>query len=392
MIPFPFNYDDMNFPTLRFVFDRKKIATKTRRGLIQIEVLFKGRRKWIGTGVKVYSDQWDDRKMIINCLESIELNERLSNQRKSIEEWVAELARVNGQFSFDGLERFLNAGQERGEDYISFVERRIEERKDIRESTKKSQRKFPRALKAFGAIRYFSDLTVHNIQSFDNWLHGKDYTQTTVHSYHKFNKIYINDAIRSGLLDKNPYDSVKIERGKSRTRKYLTPDELSRVEGADIPLPTIDKVRDLFLFQCYTGFAYAELAGFDFKDVIRKGGKYVIYDRRQKSDEEYYIVLLSPAVRILEKYGFVLPVISNQQYNMRLKIVADYAGLDKHLTSHMGRHTFAVMCLIKGAKIENVAKMMGHADISTTQMYAKVLNSEVEREFDMIEQSLQKEK
>lgn len=147
MIPFPFNYDDMNFPTLRFVFDRKKIATKTRRGLIQIEVLFKGRRKWIGTGVKVYSDQWDDRKMIINCLESIELNERLSNQRKSIEEWVAELARVNGQFSFDGLERFLNAGQERGEDYISFVERRIEERKDIRESTKKSQRKFPAPLK-----------------------------------------------------------------------------------------------------------------------------------------------------------------------------------------------------------------------------------------------------
>lgn len=381
----------MAYPTLRFVFDRKKTATRTKRALIQLEVLHNRKRKWISTGIKVYADQWDDRKMVVNCLESMELNDRLSNMRKGVEEWISQLIRDGEPFSFDSLNDFVRSWNDTEDiSYIDYVEQRIRERRDIRDSTKKTQSKFPNSLREFGVIRHFSDLTVQNIKLYDNWLHDKGYTQTTVHSYHKFNKIYINDAIRAGIIENNPYSKVRIERGKSKTRKYLTPEELDLVENAEIPLLTVRKARDLFVFQCYTGLAYADLSRFDFRKVIKKGERYVIYDRRQKTDEDYYIVLLSPAVRILEEYDFVLPKFSNQQYNMRLKIVADYAGLDKPITSHMGRHTFAVIALNNGVKIESVAKMMGHTDISTTQIYAKILNSELEKDFDMLEKRISK--
>lgn len=180
--------------------------------------------------------------------------------------------------------------------------------------------------------------------------------------------MYINDAIQSEIIGSNPYDGIKIERGKSGVRRYLTHRRLR-----------------LFLFQCYTGFAYAELAKFDFTKVVERNGKFVVHDIRQKTSELFYIVLLSPAVNILKKYNFKLPIISSQQYNVQLKAVVALAGLQKSLTSHMGRHTFAVMVLNNGVRIETVSKMMGHSDIKTTQIYAQFLNSEVEREFDRLE-------
>ena len=97
---------------------------------------------------------------------------------------------------------------------------------------------------------------------------------------------------------------------------------------------------------------------------------------------------LSPVTEILRKYDYVIPIISNQQYNLRLKIVADYAGLDRNLTVHMSRHTFATMCLNNGVKMENVSKMLGHTNVRTTQQYAKVLNAEVEKDFEMLERIL----
>ena len=112
-----------------------------------------------------------------------------------------------------------------------------------------------------------------------------------------------------------------------------------------------------------------------------------MHDVRQKTGEEFYIVLLPKAIHILKRYDYRLPLISNQQYNMRLKIVADAAALDKQLTSHMGRHTYATICLNSGIKIEVLAKMMGHSDIKTTQIYARMINTTVENAYDVLEES-----
>ena len=377
----------MKYPTLKFVFDRKHLATKTTKGLVQIEVLSERKRKWIGTGIKLYAGQWDDRRMVINDPEMLELNSRLLEQRRQIQDWVEAMRRKGEEFEFDKLDRFLRH-RLTPENFIKYVRNKIEERKDIRESSKKTQRKLVSSLEAFGGIVYFTDLTKKNIMAYDEWLHGKGYLQPTIHSYHKFMKIYINMAIRSEIIENSPYSTIKIDKGHTSVRKYLTIEEVRKIEKAKIDRPTIDRVRDLFIFQCYTGLAYAELAKFDFTKVIQRDGKYVLYDSRQKTEETYYIVLLPPVISILQKYNFKLPIICNQQYNLRLKIVADYAGLDKDITSHTGRHTFATLALEQGVPIENVCKMLGHSDIKTTQIYAKILNTSVEKSFDLMEQKL----
>ena len=93
----------MKYPTMRFVFDRKKVATKTHKGLVQIEVLSEGKRKWIGTGVKVYSDQWNDRKKIINSVEMIQLNQCLDEQLRIIQNWINELISKKEVFDFSSF-------------------------------------------------------------------------------------------------------------------------------------------------------------------------------------------------------------------------------------------------------------------------------------------------
>lgn len=201
----------MKYPSLRFVFDRKRKATKTKTGLVQIEVTSERKRKWISTGVKLYSDQWNDRRMVINSPDMISLNKRLTEQRQLIQEWVHDLERRREEFEFDKLDRFL-ATRLVADNFIEYVETRIDERTDIRESTKKVQRKLINSLKSFKRITYSTDLTKKNIVAYDSWLHKQNYVQTTVHSYHKFMKIYINDAIRAEIIDSNPYDV----QGKSR--------------------------------------------------------------------------------------------------------------------------------------------------------------------------------
>ena len=378
----------MKYPTLRFVFDRKHIATEKKKGLVQIEVTSEGKRKWIGTQVKVYPNQWDDRKKVIRSMESIQLNAILDSMMNNINEFISSLIKNNQPFDFEKLNFFLEKSN-KSVSYIDFVRMRIEERTDIEESTRKQHRTLLKSLEDFGRINYIDDLTKHNIILYDDFLHKQGISQPTVYNYHKRNKRYIHEAMKFELISDDPYNGLTFERGKFDKRKYLTEQELYKMETCEINSQPIDRVRDLFLFQCYTGFAYSDFAKFDFeRDVENRNGKYIIADRRKKTNEDYYIVLLSPAMKILKKYNFKLPIISNQQYNIMLKIAAQYAKINKRITTHVARHTFAVFALNNGVSMEVVAKMLGHSNIKTTQIYAKVLNREVEKGFDLLEKKM----
>lgn len=378
----------MKYPTLRFVFDRKKVATKQKKGLVQLEILHEGKRKWVGTGIKLYADQWNDRKKVINSSDMLQFNQRLDDMMSIIQGWINELIRKKEVFRFEALEVFLKSVN-KTENYLEFIERRINERNDIKDSTKRRHRGLIASLKEFGGITYISDLTKENIMLYDNFLHGKGYVQPTIHGYHKNNKVYIHDAMNHGLLKDYPYTGFKIKRGKHQMRKYLYQEELDKIRQADIPLSTIDRVRDLFVFQCYTGLSYSDFAIFDFKsNIIEHEGKYIIRDMRIKTGEDYYIVLLSPAVQLLKKYDYKMPIISNQQYNLRLKIVADYAGLDKRLTTHMARHTFATLAMTNGVELKVVSKMLGHSSVRTTEIYAAVINQAVKDGYELFEKKI----
>lgn len=378
----------MKYPTTRFVFDRKKVATKQRKGLVQIEVYSERTRKLIGTNVKVYKDQWDDRKKVVNCVDSIRFNNMLDSHKQMIDEFIASLIDQRLPFSFEKLDRFIEDSV-RTRSFISFVEERINNRNDITESTRKQHRSFLSILKSFKRIVNMDDLTKQNILLYDDFLGSTGVSKATKYNHHKRMKVYIGMALKLELIDKNPYDGLKFERGKFDSRKYLTEEELNKVINCEITLPHIAKIRDLFLFQCYTGLAYADLAKFNFsEDVIVRDGKYIVADKRKKTNEDYYIVLLTPAIDILKKYEYKLPILSNQKYNVSLKVLAHYAKIDKDMTTHVGRHTFAVWALNNGVRIEVVSKILGHTNIKTTQIYAKLLNKEVEHGFDILERSL----
>lgn len=380
----------MKYPTMRFVFDRKKLATKQKKGLVQIEVLSERKKKYISTSVKLYSDQWHEKRKVINSVNSIELNALLDGQMANLQKFVLELVHNNQPFDFEKLDAFLEKSTV-SKSFIDFVRSRIHERTDIEESTRKQHRTLLQSLEKFGKINYMDDLTKANITLYNEFLHQQGISQPTIYNYIKRLKVYIGEAMKFGMLENNPTIGLHFERGKFEKRKYLAEKELETIRSCKINVPSIDRVRDLFLFQCYTGLAYADFEKFDFeKDVEERNGKYIIADRRKKTNEDYKIVLLSPAIEILKKYDYKLPVITNQKYNVSLKVVAQYAGIDKNITTHMGRHTFAVFALNNGVPIEIVSKMLGHTNIRTTQIYAKVLNSEVEKGFDLLERKIKK--
>lgn len=379
----------MKYPTMRFVFDRKHLASKKKKGLVQIEILSEGRRKFISTGVKVYADQWKDKTHVCNRTDCIEINEALELQMKALQAWVNDLRIWRETFDFNKLDEFLKALDNSGS-FLDFMEERIRSR-SLKASTEKTHKGCLNTLREFGKLTYFNDISLKNIKLFDDFLHQRGYTQVTVHGYHKRLKIYVREALALNHITSNPYDHFKIPRGITSQRKYLTKEELSKIENAVIPDSSIAKVRDCFVFCCYTGLSYADLQSFDWqKNVVRSGSRYVIRDTRVKTDTPYNITILSPALEILKKHNYVLPVISNQQYNLRLKVVAKYADINKALTSHMARHTFATWALSEGVRIENVSKMLGHTNIKTTQIYAAILQKDIEESFDFLEKKIKK--
>lgn len=378
----------MNFPIVKVVFDRRNQSTKNRPASVMIEVYFDRKRKWISTGVKVCSNEWHPSRWVVRRLDADILNSRIRSRVEQIQSWINDVQRSKEPFSLSRLGTYITNHSMSGESFISYIETRIEERYDIRESTKKTHRKLINALMSFKKISQFSDLSKDNILAFDKWLHKKGIIQTSIYGYHKTLKAYINDAIKREMVQYNPYTTVKIDKGKSASRKFLTIKELKAVISAKLVTKTLEYTRDLFLFQCFTGLSYADMCKFGMGKIVERNGKYIYHGVRQKTDEDFNIVLLSPAVKILQKYKNKLPITSNQKYNVNLKILATNAGIDHPITSHMGRHTFAVYCLNNGISIEVLAKMMGHTDIKTTQIYARIINESVYNAAEQLEDKI----
>ena len=213
--------------------------------------------------------------------------------------------------------------------------------------------------------------------------------QPSIHFYHKTLKHYINEAKLFGYMLSNPYDQLRIDRGESRDREILTMEEIDKVSSFRSRSILANKVRDLFIVQCYTGLAYADLMTMDFRNSSAVNGVTVIKDTRQKTGSGFFITLLPRVVDILERYNWRLPHLSYDVYNRNLKAIILSCGIDKHVTTHTGRHTFATtIALGAGIPIEVVSKMLGHKDIKTTQIYAKIMPEQVLEGFSKIRQHI----
>jgi site-specific recombinase XerD len=215
----------------------------------------------------------------------------------------------------------------------------------------------------------------------------------------KLKKI-IRQCVANEWLDKDPFRSYKITT-KETHRNFLLDSELEVLRTKKISVQRLDQVRDIFLFSCYTGLSYSDVMFLSSDDVsIGIDGEKWIFVRRTKTDTASRIPLLPIAKLIIEKYsnhpqtvtaGTLLPRLSNQRLNSYLKEIGDVCGFKKELTFHCARHTFATtVTLTNGVPIETVGKMLGHKDLRTTQLYAKILDDKVSSDMQQLKKRLSK--
>ncbi len=172
---------------------------------------------------------------------------------------------------------------------------------------------------------------------------------------------------------------------------YLSEQELYILETYKFANDYLQKTADLFVFQCYTGFAYCDLVSFDIRlnTRVENNGTIWIYKQRQKNGETARLPLFPKAFYILEKYQNMLPILSNQNYNANLKEIALLLNITKKLTTHVARKTAGFVWLNTGLDYETVAAMLGHSNIRITQStYAKVLTNRIEKKLQEVNLAL----
>jgi site-specific recombinase XerD len=200
-------------------------------------------------------------------------------------------------------------------------------------------------------------------------------------------KRVINFAIEQGMTDKNPFTGF-VCGYKETSRTVLSLDELRRIENKHFSIPRLELVKNLFLFQCYTGLSYVDMAKLTWRSVTKAGpGLFWLELRRTKTTTFVQIPLFPVSLAIIQKYTVgdqpppdspLLPLCHIQKMNSYLKEIADLCSITKRLTTHAGRRTFAsTVMLNNGVQIEAVSKMLGHTNLKTTQLYAKVFDHRI---------------
>ena len=362
-------------PQIKIIFDRRKKASAVTTGTVEVEVSYNRERVRLSTGVAVLRQQWRSNQVVDHPMAE-SLNEQIRRVADGIREKMSSIAAHGGEYDLSLLKKVRKTKvQSSTIDFLTWLEERIDLR-PVSESTRRQHKVMLSCLREFGEIRNFCDLTPKNIRLWDDFIRKRVKTQSSVHGYHKRLKPYIIEAIQFEKLESNPYDNMRIPRGKSEGIKFLTEEERDRVEALELYGMT-EQVRDMFIFSCYTGLAYSDLVKIKKSDVFKQGEDLCIRDKRVKTGQSYTIVLLPKAAAILRKYDYNLNLMSNQKCNDQLKLIANMAGIHLNLTMHVGRHTFATWALTKGVDISTVSKMLAHSSVAMTEKYAQVLQTSV---------------
>jgi site-specific recombinase XerD len=197
-------------------------------------------------------------------------------------------------------------------------------------------------------------------------------------------------------ISKNPFSNYK-SKLKEVIREYLSPEEIEMMMNKKFVSNRLEVVRDIFVFSCFTGLAYIDVKQLTPNNIsFGIDGDKWIFKNRQKTDTASKIPLLPIALSIVNKYAshpiclnknLLLPILSNQKMNAYLKEIADVCGINKELTFHIARHTFATtVTLSNGVPIETVSKMLGHTNLKTTQHYAKILDIKISNDMMLLKE------
>lgn len=374
----------MSAENVSVVFDRRKKVESTGQGMLEIRVyLGKRVRRYYSIG-KFSPRQWKkvamsaevvnrvrDFQKILTAMEVMGETMTIDNFNKHVEDLDAsEVSEYTKDNEFNGIDQ--------NQSFIDYMQHCVDG-EELAHGTRKQKQVVIESLKVYGKIKTFADLTPKNILDYDQWLHNGTRTDVTIKGYHKRLRKYTGQLRCCNMIPADPYDQVRIKPGRCKEREPLTEDQLVAMRKLKALNDKLDRVRDLFIFSSYTGLAYCDVMDFDFYTMTVKNGKiYYIDGSRLKTHTKFFTPILKPAMDVLKKYNYKLPHISNQKANDYLKLIRTQLGIHQNLTFHVARHSFATLALSHNIPMDNVAKMLGHTNIKTTQLYAKVLKKTLE--------------
>ncbi len=386
---------------------KKNEPKKNGNSPIMARITIDGKQSAFGTKLEINAKNWDLKhgRVLGKSAQALNINQKLDNIRGRIDAIYEDMLKHDGfatarkvKLEFLGVgvmdDAILKVFNDRNEDFKKLVDK--EERA---ESTYNKYVTVYNHLSMFINERYhrndmaFRELTNDFIREFDFYLrYDNQLAHNTVWVYTMPVLSLVELAIKRGLIRDNPFEDYKISMEET-DRGYILKEDVEKLMMIKSPHKRYEVVKDLFIFSCFTGLAYA-----DIKKLTRNNiqsffdGHQWIISRRKKSDVSSNVRLMEIPKRIIEKYlgttrnEFIFPVPTNATCNKHIAKLIEAAEIitEQKVTFHTARHTFGTMFLTEGVPLESLSKMMGHKNISTTQIYAKITSQKISKDMDLV--------
>jgi site-specific recombinase XerD len=377
--------------------DKKKAS-----GLVPLfcRITVDGKESRFGMKKDIHPKLWDLKsgKAMGRTIEATEINALIDNTKSAIIKVYRDLQEKENSVSAEKIKNTFLGINVKQQNLLALFDEHNREKKmlagiSITKSTYNKYRITRAHLAAY--IRewhHLSDIPLKEINhkfvcDFELFLLTERHSgENTIAKYMQMFKHIIGLAIKYGWIHDNPFSGYRIHLKKT-DRGYLTQEEIEILINQTFTKKHLEKMRDIFVFCCFTGLSYIDVKRLSYEDInISFDGRLWIMGKRRKTGVNYNVPLLEIPKKILDKYkntladGRALPVTTNQYSNIYLKQIGEICGLKKRLTFHLSRHTFATLTLSKGVSIESVSKMLGHTNIQTTQIYARITSDKISRD------------
>ena len=361
------------------------------------------------TGISVKSSQWDKEKERIKgrTTEALNTNLQLDNIASGLQSIfrriemsdVVSLERIKSEFL--GKKEEIDTLMQLFEKHNGDVAKQVGV--SVGKATLQKYNVCKRHFSEFLEKQYkridlkLTELTYVVIREFDLYLRTEvgQNANTATKTMKTFKTITLLGQ-KMGVLLHDPFMNHRFHI-EPVNRGFLTDEEILCIAHKQINIPRLELIRDIFIFSCFTGLAYIDVSNLTPDHIVTLGDKQWIMTQRQKTSVETNVLLLDIPKAIIAKYGGktyrngkLFPMLTNQKTNSYLKEIADICGIKKNLTFHLARHTFATMSLSKGVPMESVSKMLGHTNIRTTQIYARITNKKIEHDMEELADKLDK--
>ncbi len=377
---------------------------------IMVRISVNGERTAFSTKLCADPDKWDaDTNHVEGKTKADkELNRTLDDMKASIRNHFYELERYEPTVTAEKVRNSFLGITARTESLLRLFDEYMEECRSL-EGISKSQATVQKYDRCYRRVQEFlkakyniSDIPLVEIgHKFitDLECYLRTVSQCNENTTAKFLqtfKMIILRARNNGYIKGDPFGNYKIKI-KRVDRGYLTEEEINAIIKKKFATKRLEQVRDIFIFSCYTGLAYIDIKELKAEDIRTSfDGNQWIMTHRHKTQTPVNVPLLDLPAKLVAKYkgttkdGRLLPVLSNQKMNSYLKEIATLCGIEKNITFHLARHTFATtVTLSQGVSIESVSKMLGHTNIQTTQIYARITNQKISQDMAALAEKMQ---